>query len=106
MGNYDRQKRITLVDVAALAGVSYQTVSRVVNDHPSVSKETRQRVARAIKELDYRPNRAAQSLVTRRSYMLELITFGSELYGPAHMIASMGQGARGLGYNLTVNNME
>jgi LacI family transcriptional regulator len=106
MTHYERQKRITLVDVATRVGVSYQTVSRVVNDHPNVSHETRQRVARAIKELDYRPNRAAQSLVTRRSYMLELITFGSEFYGPAHMIASVGQTARGLGYNLTVNHMD
>ncbi len=106
MSNNEQHKRITLMDVAQRAGVSYQTVSRVVNAHPNVSKDTRQRVARAIKELDYRPNRAAQSLVTRRSFMLELITFGSEFYGPAHMIAAVGQTARGLGYNLTVNNME
>ena len=53
-----------MTDVARLAGVSHQTVSRVLNDHPNVREQTRLRVRAAIKELGYRPNRAARALVT------------------------------------------
>lgn len=68
-------KQATLRDVADLAGVSYQTVWRVVNDHPHVATETRHRVQKAIRELDYRPHRAAQVLTTGRSYILQLVIF-------------------------------
>ena len=54
-------KRPTLYDVAEQSGVSYQTVSRVVNGSPNVSSKTRQRVQEAIKDLDYQPNKAAQN---------------------------------------------
>ena len=56
-----------MTDVARLAGVSHQTVSRVLNGHPSVREETAGRVRAAIAELGYRPNRAARALVTGRS---------------------------------------
>ncbi|MFO7321692.1 MAG: LacI family DNA-binding transcriptional regulator [Chloroflexota bacterium] len=100
-----RLKRVTLYDVALRSGVSYQTVSRVINDHPNVSKVTRQRVLKAIKELDYRPNRAAQSLVTRRSFVLEVVTFGSEFYGPSRMMVCLERSAKALGYSLTFTNL-
>ena len=51
-----------MTDVARLAGVSHQTVSRVLNDHPNVREQTRRRVQAAITELGYRPNRAARVL--------------------------------------------
>ena len=57
----------TLRDVAALAGVSFKTVSNVVNDYPHVSPATRERVMAAIAELDYRPNRMARSMRTGRT---------------------------------------
>ncbi|MGH3249525.1 MAG: LacI family DNA-binding transcriptional regulator, partial [Trebonia sp.] len=53
-----------MTDVAKLAGVSHQTVSRVLNDHPNVREQTRLRVQAAINELGYRPNKAARLLVT------------------------------------------
>ena len=56
--------------VARLAGVSHQTVSRVLNGHPNVKEQTRVRVRAAIAELGYRPNRAARALVTGRSQLL------------------------------------
>ena len=56
----------SMTDVARLAGVSHQTVSRVLNDHPNVREQTRMRVRAAIAELGYRPNRAARTLVTGR----------------------------------------
>jgi LacI family transcriptional regulator len=98
-------KNITLYDVAQHCGVSYQTVSRVINEHPHVSTNTRQRVLTAIDELDYRPNRAAQSLVTRRSNMLEIITYGMQLYGPSQMVYSVERAARELGYKLIFSSI-
>jgi LacI family transcriptional regulator len=98
-------KRITLHDVARAAGVSYQTVSRVINEHPHVSSATRQRVLEAVKVLNYQPNIAARSLVTRRSRMLELIVYGSSHYGPSQMVANVERAARELGYNLMLANI-
>lgn len=100
-----RAKRTTLYDVANQSGVSYQTVSRVINDHPHVSEETRQRVLQVIRELGYRPNKAAQSLVTRRSHTLAIITFGTIHYGPAQMVANVERAAKLLGYNLTLTSI-
>ncbi|HML23458.1 MAG TPA: LacI family DNA-binding transcriptional regulator [Aggregatilinea sp.] len=99
-------KPITLHDVAELSGVSYQTVSRVINNHPYVSKDTRHRVLAAIRELDYRPNRVARSLATRRSYTLGVVTFGTNYYGPSQMMANVERAARSRGYNLTVANID
>src|ERR1700728_4968632 len=73
-------------DVARRAGVSHQTVSRVLNDHPNVRPLTRERVLAAIRELAYRPNAAARTLVTRRTHMLGVISFDTMLYGPASML--------------------
>jgi LacI family transcriptional regulator len=63
----------TLEEIAVLAGVSRSTVSRVVNDHPSVDPETRERVQRVIREHDYHPNPAARTLVNRRSQLIGLL---------------------------------
>jgi LacI family kdg operon repressor len=67
----DRGKRVTIDDVAAQAGVSKTTVSRYLNGrYDALSSETRERIRRIIRELDYRPNRIAQSLKSRNSRML------------------------------------
>jgi DNA-binding LacI/PurR family transcriptional regulator len=63
----------TLDEVAALAGVSRATVSRVLNDSPSVSRKARGKVERAVAELGYVPNRAARSLRTRRTELIALV---------------------------------
>jgi hypothetical protein len=68
-------KQATLRDVAELAGVSYQTVWRVVKDQPHVAEETRRRVLQAVEQLDYHPHRPAQMLTTGRSHILHLIFF-------------------------------
>ena len=68
----------TLEQVAALAGVSRATVSRVVNGSPRVSPERRALVEQAIGKLGYVPNRAARSLVTRRSDSVALVVFEPE----------------------------
>jgi DNA-binding LacI/PurR family transcriptional regulator len=83
-----------MADVAKLAGVSHQTVSRVLNDHPNVRPQTRDRVLEVIRELDYRPNAAARSLVTRRTRTLGVISFDTTLYGPASMLYGIERAAR------------
>jgi DNA-binding LacI/PurR family transcriptional regulator len=83
-GNLSRPP--VMADVARLAGVSHQTVSRVLNDHPNVRPLTRDRVLAAIRELAYRPNAAARTLVTRRTHTLGVITADTMLYGPASML--------------------
>jgi len=72
-----------MTDVAKLAGVSHQTVSRVINGSPQVRPATRERVLAAMAELDYRPNYAARALVTGRSQTLGVVSFDTTLYGPA-----------------------
>jgi DNA-binding LacI/PurR family transcriptional regulator len=83
-----------MADVARRAGVSHQTVSRVLNDHPNVRPGTRDRVMAAIRELGYRPNAAARTLVTRRTNMLGVISFNTTLYGPASMFYAIEQAAK------------
>jgi DNA-binding LacI/PurR family transcriptional regulator len=75
-----------MADVARLAGVSHQTVSRVLNGHPNVRAHTRDRVLTAIRELAYRPNAAARTLVTRRTHTLGVISVDTMLYGPISML--------------------
>jgi DNA-binding LacI/PurR family transcriptional regulator len=72
-GGRERPSAPTLEQVGALAGVSRATVSRVVNGSPRVSAEARVQVERAVAKLGYVPNRAARSLVTRRTDSIALI---------------------------------
>ena len=94
-----------MADVARLAGVSHQTVSRVLNEHPNVRLETRERVLAAIRELDYRPNTAARTLVTRRSQTLGVISFDSTLYGPSQMLYGIEQAARAANYFISIASL-
>ena len=66
-------KRVTIEDVAKVAGVSRQTVSRAINDKDEISQETKERVMEAVEQLGYRPNRLAQGMVTQRTYTIGLI---------------------------------
>lgn len=68
-----KQKRATIRDVGRRALVSHQTVSRVINDEPSIAPQTRARVERAIAELGFRPNHIARSLVSRKTYTVGLV---------------------------------
>ena len=67
------KRRVTILDVAYLAGVSYQTVSRVINNNPNVSTATRQLVQEIITETGYRPSHIARSLVTARTATIGLV---------------------------------
>ncbi|WP_091547234.1 LacI family DNA-binding transcriptional regulator [Modestobacter sp. DSM 44400] len=93
-------------DVAARAGVSHQTVSRVVNKHPHVATATRERVQRAIEELGYRPNAAARALVTGSTRTIGFVTVNINQYGPAQTLVGLEQAARAAGYSLSVTVLE
>ncbi len=91
-------RRPVMADVARLAGVSHQTVSRVINNSTSIRPSTRQRVERAIADLGYHPNTAARALVTRRSRIIGIIGSNTALYGPASIQFSIQDAARSAGY--------
>ena len=93
-------------DVARLAGVSHQTVSRVINDSEHVREETRERVLRAMRQLDYRPNSVARALVTGRSNTLGVVSFDTTLYGPASTLYGIEQAAHEAGYFITIASLK
>lgn len=99
--NVDRRPPV-MADVARLAGVSHQTVSRVLNDHPNVRAETRTRVMRAIDQLGYRRNLVARALVTKHSRTLGVVSFDTTLYGPASTVYGIEQAARDAGYFVSI----
>jgi DNA-binding LacI/PurR family transcriptional regulator len=94
-----------MTDVARLAGVSYQTVSRVLHDSPNVRDETRERVLAAIRQLDYRPNSMARALVTGRSKTLGVVTFDTTLYGPATTLHGIEQAGHDAGFAVIVSSL-
>jgi DNA-binding LacI/PurR family transcriptional regulator len=95
-----------MYDVARLAQVSHQTVSRVLNNQPNVRPETRQRVEAAIRALNYRPNAMARGLVTRRARRIGVISFSSLLFGPAATLSGIEHAARDAGYAITVATLD
>ncbi len=94
-----------MVDVAKLAGVSHQTVSRVLNDHPRVAADTRERVQRAIAELGYRRNSAARALVSGRSGTVGVVTPSSALFGPVSTLLAIEEAARSAGLFISLASL-
>lgn len=95
-----------MYDVAARAGVSHQTVSRVVNELGSVRPETRERVLGAISELGYRRNVAARTLATRRSHAIGVLAPAVTDYGPTSTVQGIEVAARSAGYHSLVTTAE
>ena len=91
-----------MFEVAKLAGVSHQTVSRVINDSPDVSDATRARVQAAIDQLGYRPSNSARALASRRSRTIGLIAGGLKFFGPISSISSIESMAREHGLFMSV----
>jgi len=94
--------RVSMAMVAARAGVSGQTVSRVANDSPRVDPETRRRVEQAMLELGYRPNRAARALRTGRTHTLGLVAQTLATVGNSRMLQAVAESAASRGYALAV----
>src|SRR5450759_2522261 len=82
-----------MADVGRLAGVSHQTLSRVINGSRHVSPATRERVLEAMRELGYRPNPIARALVTGRSRTLGVVSFDTTLFGPASTLFAIERAA-------------
>ncbi len=95
-----RQRKPSMYDVAALAGVSHQTVSRVLNNHPSIRESTRARVLEAIQEINYTPNSIARALATNRSHRLGALVDNPIHYGPNATLWGFEEAARAEGYSV------
>jgi DNA-binding LacI/PurR family transcriptional regulator len=92
----------SMADVAARAGVSHQTVSRVLNDSPLVREETRARVQTAIEDLGYRRNQAARLLRTNRSGRIGMISAHLSLHGPSMIAAAVQDAGYEAGYDVSL----
>lgn len=93
--------RLNMRQVAALAGVSHQTVSRVLNGHPNIKPTTRDRVLRVIAEVNYRPNSAARALATSKTQRIGVVVDASVEYGPNSTLHGVELAARLQGYSVT-----
>lgn len=98
----DPARRVSMADVAGAAGVSAQTVSRVVNGSPRVDPVTRQRVEVAMDRLGYRPHRAARALRTGRTETIGLVAATLATVGNSRMLQAVSETAAARGYALVV----
>lgn len=96
------KRKPSLGDVAAHAGVSMQTVSRVANGLTNVGADTRERVLSSMRTLGYRPNGAARALRSGRFRTLGVVTFGLSSYGNMRTLEAIAVAAAGAGYAVTV----
>ncbi|XBS70010.1 LacI family DNA-binding transcriptional regulator [Acerihabitans sp. KWT182] len=101
-----KSKNATLEDVARHAGVSYQTVSRVLNRSVSVSEATRFKVEQSIKQLRYIPNRLAQQLVGKQTMTLGLVTISLALHAPSQVAAAVKRHANVKGYQVLISMID
>ena len=99
------KKKPTIYEVAKEAGVSRQTVSRVLNNRPDVSVETRKRVKDIIEKLEYQPSAVARSLSLRKSYTLGVVTAGLKYIGPSRTLSGITKEAEELGYGLLLKEL-
>src|SRR3954471_3820997 len=95
-------RAVVMADVARLAGVSQQTVSRVLNQSPHVRPDTRERVLEAIRRLGYRPNRLPRAPGTRRTRTLGVLAFDTTLFGPASTLLAIERAAHDAGYSVSI----
>lgn len=94
-----------MADVAARAGVSHQTVSRVLNDMPGVRPATAVRVQEAIDELGYRRNLSARLLASTRTRTIGVATWGNSQFGPQQVLLALDDAARQSGYRLVTTTL-
>lgn len=99
-------KPVTLYDVADYAGVSYQTVSRVVNQASHVSARTREKVEAAMAELNYIPNRVAQQLAGKQTQLIGVATANLALHAPSQIVAAIKSRADRSGASVVISMVE
>lgn len=93
-------RRPTIKEVSKLAGVSFKTVSRVMNKEKNVSEETRRRVAQAIADLNFRPSQAARTLAGRKSFQIGMLYDNPSPHYVYHLLAGAQAACADLGYRL------
>ncbi|GAA2752403.1 substrate-binding domain-containing protein [Amnibacterium kyonggiense] len=91
-----------IFDVAKAAGVSHQTVSRVLNGDPTVRPAVRERVDEAIVALDYRPSAAARALARRSTRTIGLVVVGMQYFGPGSIANGFNAAARASGWDVAI----
>jgi LacI family transcriptional regulator len=101
-----RPMTVRMKDIAKDLGLSVVTISKVLRNHPDIAEETRERVLRRVKELDYQPNITARSLVTGRSYLIGLVV--PDLLHPffAEIAKALSGALAGHGYSLIISSSE
>jgi LacI family transcriptional regulator len=99
------RKKVTIKQVAQEAGVSTQTVSRVLNDRPDVAPETRQQILDIIDRLGYQPSALARSLIRQRSYTLGIVIAGLRYIGPSRTLNGITTRAEAMGYSLLLKKL-
>lgn len=102
----DRSPSVSIRDVARAAGVSYQTVSRVINESPNVKDSTRQAVLEVIEELGYRPNRAARALAGGPVQSVTVLASNTSLYGYRAALEGIEEATREAGFGMGVRVVE
>lgn len=95
-------RRPTIKEVSKLAGVSFKTVSRVLNNEKNVSEETRRRVEQVVAELNFRPSLAARTLAGRKSFQVALLYDNPSPYYVYHLQAGAQERCHELGYRLLI----
>lgn len=93
-----RRRAVNIRDVALDAGVSYQTVSRVINDRPHIKPATRARVLESMRRLDYRPSRVARALASNQTRTIGILLTATGGYGPPKTLRAIEEAAREAGY--------
>ena len=99
------ERSVSMQDIAAEAGVSAQTVSRVANGGKAVKPETRQRVEEAMAKLGYRPNAAARALKHGRFQNIGVVLFDMTSYGDSRILNAIAEAAQSQEYAVTVQRI-
>ena len=98
-------KRPTIREVAQAAGVSTQTVSRVINERPDVAPDTRKNILEIIDQIGYQPSALARSLIQQRSYTLGVVTAGLKFNGPSRTLNGITFQSEKMGYSLLLKEL-
>jgi LacI family transcriptional regulator len=99
----NHRRRVTIKEVAQAAGVSAQTVSRVLNNRPDVAPDTFDRIQQIISDTGYSPNLLARGLTQGRSNILGVVAYGLEYFGPSRVLTGIDQEAAASGYSLSLS---
>jgi DNA-binding LacI/PurR family transcriptional regulator len=102
----DKPRQASIRDVARAAGVSHQTVSRVINGHPGVRASTRDGVLASIRELGFRPNQAARALARGHARAVTVLTSNTTRYGYVQILRGIEEAARQAGYTVGVRVLD